>query len=320
LILCLVLIVALVAAGCRRAGSSGPAATPTVTLTPISTPLPPVSTPVPVGVEENPVQMVLRPVASLSSARNAASQLEEVLLAESGLTVEIVLASRSAEALGALCESVGNSLAVAWLDAVSYVAAAEQDCGEPALMVDRGSDGGTGAVVQMVVNGSRGISSPSGLNGQDFCRVGYDDLYTWLVPSLVLQANGINPLDDLGSITDYGDAVELLEAVVANECDAVAVLESDLEDMDSETREALSVIDETVSLPYGVLMYPPDTPLGLRLALDDALIAIAGNPAQAGDLEDLLGQSDLERVDSGDLSSVRSFARESGLDFAAINH
>lgn len=317
ILLSVLILLALLASGCRRAGFGEPTAIPTPTATPRSTPLPAVSTPIPPGTDENPVRMVIRPVTSLGTARTAAAAVQEALAQQTGLALELVLAERAAEGLGALCESMTDAVTVAWLDGLSYAAAVERGCGEAALVVER--DGETGEPGLIVMRSGLGASAVSGLSGRDFCRVGYDDLYSWMIPSLVLRANEVDPLEDLRSVTDYGDAIELLEALAAGECDAAGVAQSDFDAMDAAVRDALTILEETVSLPYAVLLYPENAPLGLRIALDDALVALARGGDTADALENLLGQEALERIEADDLNSVVSFVRASGLDFAALD-
>lgn len=316
-ILLLVLLILLLVSGCRRAGLAGPTPIPSATPTPRSTPLPPVSTPVPPGAEANPVRMVLRPASSLATARTAAVAVAAVLSEQSGLTLDIVLADRPAEGVGALCESVDNAVTVAWLDGVSYAAAVERGCGQPALLVER--DGETGETVLLVARGGLGAAAVSGLSNRAFCRISYDDLYTWIVPSLALRAQDIDPLADFRSITDYGDSIELLEALAGGDCDGAGVAQSAFDEMDAEIQDALTVLDETIRLPYAVLLYPVNAPLGLRTALDDALIAMARGGEAADELEVLLGHDGLEPVEADDLEAVVNFVRASGLDFAAID-
>jgi ABC-type phosphate/phosphonate transport system substrate-binding protein len=308
---------------CRRGGSLGPPPAPTVTVTPVSTPLPPVATAIPPGADRNPIQMIVVPVTTSSSAANNAAEIvQEALREETGLTIEVIAADSYAEAFGALCESSGGTVHVAWVDGMTYTAADAEGCGTPALMVERGTGrtAKTGEVVQILVNADSAISGISGLAENTFCRVDYSDLYTWLIPSVMLQAGGVNPISDLDSITDYADTTDLLDAVVSRDCDAAGMTESEFQDIaDADARDAVDVIEESVEIPYAVLMYPPETPLGVRVALDDALIAAAGNDEISDALEDLLGQSDLVRIEADDLSDLREFVANSGLNLSQLN-
>src|SRR5690606_32204941 len=101
-------VLAAVLTGCRRASQVQVTVMPTATPTPRSTPLPPVPTAIPSGSEENPVRMVIVPASSGLSARRAARELETSLSERTGRAVEVVLADRYAEALAALCDSVGG--------------------------------------------------------------------------------------------------------------------------------------------------------------------------------------------------------------------
>ena len=316
------LIVASLLVSCRRA-SLGPTAVPTPTVTPVSTPLPPVATAVPPGAEENPIQMIVVPVTSSSSAANNAAEIVQAALVEqTGLTIEVVVAENNAEAFGALCESSGGTVHIAWVDGMTYTAADAEGCGTPSLMVERGTGrtAKTGEVVQILVNSDSAISGISGLAENGFCRVDYNDLYTWLVPSVMLQAGGVNPISDLASVTDFADTTELLDALIAGDCDAAAMTEAEFQDIaDSDARDAVNVIEESVEIPYAVLMYPPETPLGVRVALDDALVGAVGNEDTSDALQDLLGQTDLVRIEPDDLSDLRDFVADSGLNLAQLN-
>jgi ABC-type phosphate/phosphonate transport system substrate-binding protein len=288
------------------------------TPTPISTPLPPVPTAVPVGTEDNPLQMVLRPMEP-ALARNAVARFQSAIRNESGLIIEVVLAERVAEALAALCNSSSGQVSVAWLDGLGYIAATEQNCGIPALQVERGRgrDATTGKAAQLVANADLGISAVSQLSGDGFCRLGYDDFYSWMVPLLLFEANGLNPLDDLDSITDYQDTDELLNAVADGDCDATGIPEGTLDDA-NDIRDEIDVVETTVEFPYGVLMYPVEVPLGIRLTLTDALVSLAQDADDSETMQTLLGQDSLERVTANEFVELQNFMSSTGLNFAQL--
>lgn len=306
-------------AACRRQQ-----ATPQVvvreagTPTPISTPLPPVPTTAPVGTEDNPLQMVLRPFEP-ALARNDVARFRSAIEDESGLVIEVVLADRTAEAVAALCSSSSGPVSVAWLDGLGYMAATEQHCGLPALQVERGKgrNATTGQAGQLVASHDLGISGVSQLSGDNFCRLGYGDLYSWLVPSLLLKANGVDPLQELESVTDYEELPDLVQAVADGDCDATGIPEGALDDAD-EARDEIDIVETTVAFPYGILMYPIEVPLGIRLTLTDALVTLAQDADHAETMQTLLGQDGLERVNSDDFIEFRNFMDSTGLDFAQL--
>ncbi len=315
------LLVVVLLAGCRRAeGVQGPLIQSTATPTPRSTPLPAVATSVPPGIEENPIRMVLRPAGS-AVARSLVTdfqitQFVNALQVESGLAVEVTVVDRYAEALAALCDSSPTQVTVAWLDGVSYQAAMAQECGVPVLQVERnGQNGDRG---QIVASRAVNIDSVQELSGGNFCRLGLEDYYSWLIPALLMQANALDPLHNLEAVTDYPDEDALIAAVAEGACSATGIAESDFADLSGALRNELVVVGSTPSLPYGVLMYPINLPLGERLRLTDALLALAANPEIAVSLTPLLGQSRLERVDTEAFASLSQFLNSTGLNFAQL--
>ncbi|MFO7322497.1 MAG: PhnD/SsuA/transferrin family substrate-binding protein [Chloroflexota bacterium] len=292
---------------------------PTATPTPRSTPLPPVPTAIPSGSEENPVRMVIVPASSGLSARRAARELETSLSERTGRAVEVVLADRYAEALAALCDSVGGVVNVAWLDGVSYAAAEAQACGTPLLQVERraGRSSQAGEPIVMVANGDAGIESVADLRGATFCRLGYSDLATWLIPAIMLQTHGLD-VAEIEHVVDYEDLTLLLEAVADGECDAAGVPQSAYSGARSAVRNALITLDESPPMPYSILMIPVEMPLDLRNELERAIVAMSSDEVDAEALDDLLRFERLVTVESSDLAPVRQFVAEAGLDLAVL--
>lgn len=316
-IICCVLLTVLLAA-CRREAASGPLVQATLTPTPRSTPLPPVPTVVLPGVEENPIQMVIRPSGNVNVARRLItdaqiSAFENAILEETGLVVRVTLVDRYAEALAALCDSTPTRVTVAWLDGLTYQVAMAQNCGTPAMQIERDRQAGDAGQIVTTLD----VSSAAGLQGRGFCRLGYDDYYSWLVPSLLLESSGVDSISGLETITDYDDVNSLMEAVAAGECDAAGISETALEELD-DLRDDLNVIASTPPLPYGVLMYPMNLPLGERLRLTDGLIALDRDSDSAEALKPLLNQDRLRRVDAEDFDELSEFLAGTGLDFAQL--
>lgn len=322
--LVLLAVCLLALAACRREEIQGGAVTlPTATPTPRSTPLPAVPTAIPPGDEGNAIRMVIRPQGPAADARSAVPDLEAAILDRSGVVVEVQLVERYAEALAALCESSGRQVSAAWLNAPTYAAARAQNCGLPALQVQQGTrrDLRTAEAGSIIVRDGGAIRDVRGLNGRSFCRLGYDDFYSWFAPLLVMRANGLDPVSALESVSDYDDIPALVRAVAEGDCDAAGIPESALtvyagaigDDAD-QVRSLLT----TVPFPFDVLMLPVEVPLGKRLVLVDALEAIAGDPADAVTLRALLAQNALVPVTDDDFADLLEFINSTGLDFTQL--
>jgi ABC-type phosphate/phosphonate transport system substrate-binding protein len=312
---------------CRRqAAQSGPVIAATLTPTPRSTPLPAVATAIPAGAEGNPLQMVIRPDGPMSAARGAIGDFEDAVLEKSGLVIKVELVERYAEALAALCDSSGGQASVAWLNGASYVAAQAQNCGTPILQVERGArrDAKTGEAASIIVNGEANINTVSALRGKAFCRIAYDDFYTWLAPSLILKANGMDPLSDVASVADYDDIPALVTAVANGDCDAAGIPADALvvyaDDLDDAVEKVDVLTTTEVAFPYAVLMIPPDIQLGARLALNDVLVELAEDSTTAVKVRALLGQNAILPAVPTDFQAMIDFMGSTRLDFSQLGN
>jgi ABC-type phosphate/phosphonate transport system substrate-binding protein len=314
----LLLVVFLVA--CRReTGPQGPFIAATATATPLSTPLPALATVEPPGIEENPIQMVINPVGAASLVTSAQiDRLQAALAEDSGLVVEITVVERYAEALAALCESDPSNVTVAWLDGITYQAARALNCGSPSLQIERGRTASTGAAGQIITRRSLGLTSVQALRNRDFCRLGLDDYYSWLVPALMLRANGVDPINDLSAVREYDTTNALIGAVLAGECTATGISQTEFEGLRGEVRDELRVVETTPPFPYAILVYPLSLPLGERIRLDNALLALDLDNEGRSALRPFLRQDGLTRVDDSMFEDLSAFMADTGLDFAQL--
>jgi ABC-type phosphate/phosphonate transport system substrate-binding protein len=322
--LVLVIIGLLALAACRQETAQNlPAASAPLTPTPLSTPLPAVPTLIPAGAEGNPIRLVVRPRGPAADARNAAADVEAAILERSGLAVQVEVVERYAEALAALCDSAGGQVSAAWLNAPTYMAARAQNCGLPVLQIEQGTrqNARSGEAGLIIVAQDSSIRDVRGLNGQTFCRLGYDDFYSWLAPSLVMRASGLDPVSAPEAVVDYDDVPELIRAVANGDCDAAGIAESALEEYAGalgETAEAITTLATTITFPYGVLVMPDEIPLGVRLALTETLQAMSEDNTEAVKLRALLAQSALVPVTADDFADLADFMNSTGLDFAQL--
>ncbi len=313
------LCLALLLTSCKRLRGAAPTARPTLTPTPRSTPLPPLPTQIPLGSADNPLHMeIVAPQGSPRASSSAVGDLEQALLDEMQMTVSIDLVANDAEALSALCGSPDGTISVAWLSGLGYAAAYAQDCGMAALQVQRGerSSGSTGDESVIVVNSRLDISAIGDLQGHSFCRLGYSDLYSWLVPSLMMGAGGVQSADALKSVQDYEDSAALVDAVASGDCDAAGIAASQYDDLvGADVRSKVRKLQQSATIPYMVLVVPSELPLGQQEQLSDALVAI-GNGTRADTLKPLLNQDQLVAVTDNDLGSLRAFVNRAGIDLA----
>lgn len=293
------------------------------TPTPRSTPLPTVATPPSPGDESNPIALyILNPGSgrTLRALEQAATALEASLAETANLTVDVRVVDVQAEAVAALCASGRGQVAAAWLNGVGYAIALESGCGTAALQVERGTGrtASTGVGVRLIANRNLNVTEVSALSGRTFCRVNVDDFYTWLVPSLMLRAAGVDPAS-LQSVVDVGDASAVISGVAAGRpCAAGGVNAVDFTDLsDSDTRANIVELGQQVVVPYAILTLPPELPLGARTALIEGLQSLALDPETQDTLETLLNMNRLISASASDFSAFVAFMRSTGVDLRA---
>lgn len=320
--------IALASTSCRRSAPP-PTARPSPTSTPRSTPLPPLPTAIPFGSAGNPLHLVIVAPSALQAADSSAaaatetvdstvSALESALHDETDLTVAVELVETDAQALTSLCDSVTGTISAAWLSGLGAMTAEARNCGSPVLQVERGtrSNATTGESAALVVASDSAITSAGDLSEKTFCRLGVTDAYSWLIPMLMLRAAGVSP-DSLKAVLDYTDPNEMVRAVADGTCDAAGIALSEYNDLRVSARSSVKLLDQSTEIPYAVLVYPAEFPLGEQQKLTDALIAI-GNGTRADLLAPLVDQDQLLAAAPADFSSLRTLISRAGIDLAQL--
>jgi ABC-type phosphate/phosphonate transport system substrate-binding protein len=252
--------------------------------------------------------------ATTASALNrAADAVAEALLEETGFIVEVELVETDADAVAALCNALTGSPAVAWVSGVGYAAISAQSCGVPALVIERGTGqrATTSQEVQIVVNRTLGIADAAGLAGRTFCRLGYTDLYSWLVPVIILRGAGVSNLPDA---VDSPDIEAMLTSVAEGECDAAGITAADFEEFGADFEDSVRMLNQSATMPYSIFVYPPSFNLDTRRRLIEGMLAMESS----NDLETLLDQDGITRFEDADLSDFEAFLESTGLDFAQL--
>jgi ABC-type phosphate/phosphonate transport system substrate-binding protein len=221
------------------------------------------------------LQIALRPTGSIDEAEAASSELASAIKEQVELTIEFLIVDEEAEALAALCNSTSDKLTAAWLDGIAYVAARSLNCGEAILEVERGQGGNrhAGEATSIIAREDLSIKKLSDLDGRRFCRIGYQDQSSWLVPTLLMSKDGLK-IDAFKSVTDKDDTEALIQSVIDGDCDAAGIPANALDEMADQLGddlEKISVVSTSPKIPYTVLVVPAEVPLTTQQALSSAM-------------------------------------------------
>lgn len=303
----------LLAAGCGAQSQSGPAAT----VSPF-TPTPAPTSEVP-GEYGNPIAIMIRGDARSDEQAAAADTLTQTIKTKTSLEVEVVLVDHYADALGALCASRQGRAAAAWLDGIAYYAAQAQGCGMPALQAAGDSASRAG---QIVFSRQLGTADLRAINGRVFCRLNYQDFYSWLLPVLVFETQNIDLLNAAQSVEDYPDVPALLGSVASGDCAAAGTADNALAVYDDALTEdvtsRISTAFTTVPFPQGILLYPIEIEVGVKLALNEAFVTAAADPDTVDAVRLLLGAAEFASAQASDFATLLDFMRSTGLDFSQL--
>lgn len=308
---------------------------------------------VPTATPQPPVLAMLFAAEEVEEGDLAA--LESELLRRTNLVIDLQTVTRTAEALRTLC-AVNEIPAAAWLDALTFVAAQAQNCGQPYLRVALNGEqtevdaasteepseptaeaiptneittteeaqvtneaapanfltGQSGAIV---VNRELGSTDLTAVVDRTFCRLNVRDFYSWLLPTLMFDAAGVDLTAGDVTIIEYDENGAMLEAVADGECAMAGVPQAVV---DEGLPEAVRVAQTSVNFPFEVLVYPSEFDSGTRQTINDALLAISNDPQTAPLLTPLLGQVTLLPTSSEDFAELDDFLASTGLDFAQL--
>ncbi len=306
---------------CRpQAAAIVPTAIPTLTAVPRSTPLPALPTSVPIGNADNPFRLIVHPNTKPESDK-IVTDLETAIEKKTGWVVKIELVETDAAALSALCASTADQPAIAWLTGLGYIAANAKKCGQPQLLVSRGTgkDAATGEIATIVVR--RGISALSDIKGRIFCRISNTDLISWVIPSMMMEAAGMDPENDPKTIKEYAEPADLVKAVSSSTCDAAAIPDTLLAELvtDDKTISAkVSSLTSSVAFPYSVLVASSDIPLSIVTDLNDEWVNLSKDRLLNTNVSELLGQSALVPAKIDELQPFLDFAASTKQDFTQL--
>ncbi|GAB4311992.1 MAG: hypothetical protein Kow00117_05000 [Phototrophicales bacterium] len=163
----------------------------------------------------------------------------------------------------------------------------------------------------IVLNSDLGTSNVGAINGRTFCRLGLTDYYGWFIPSVFLDQNDLTPLE----VVAYDDVETMFDAVVRGDCAAAGFSRDQLENLDID---AVTVAAEIEPLPYGILLYPLELDLGVRLDLTNTLPEIANDVVYGRLMRLLLGQEAFIPLEPDDLDDLDAYLASTGYDFSQL--
>ncbi len=264
------------------------------------------------GTEENPIIMSFVPSGDTEEIIAGGEQIAQMLSEKTGLVIKANVGTDFA----AVREAMGAGKAhIGWLNTFNYVLAHEKYGVEVALVTVR--YGSTSYKGQIIVRADSGIESLEDLKGKTFCWVDPNSTSGYIIPRIMLLANGIDPDKDFAKQVEAGSHNNVVTAVYNGDCDAGATYSdarSSVEKDVADVKDKVVVLATTTDIPNDNVSFAKNVPDDIRQKITDALLEIAATDEGKAALETVYSIAGLEPADDSFYDGFRADLSAAGID------
>jgi phosphonate transport system substrate-binding protein len=264
------------------------------------------------GAPDNPIVMSFVPSGDTTAITTGGGQIADMLKQRTNLTFKVEVGTSyaaSIEAMGAGKAQIG------WLNTFSYILAHQKYGVQLGLVVTRfGTDYYNG---QIIANNASGIKTMADLKGKKFCYVDPSSTSGYIVPRIVMQANGINPDTDLGASTNAGSHNNVAIAVYKGDCDAGATfvdartsVQKDFPDILDKT----SVLIVSPNIPNDTVSFVKDFDPAMKTLVVNALLDTTYDAAGKKALNTIYQIGGFVIHDDSFYNDFRGYLEKAGID------
>jgi phosphonate transport system substrate-binding protein len=324
-----------------------PTEAPTATLAPPSpTPLPPpvcdklADAPAApaagaLGAVDNPIVITFVPSGDTGKITKAGTAIADCLTQMTGLTFKMEVGTTFAASI----EAMGAEKAqVSFLNTFSVLLAEQKYGIVPALVAIRKyntNDIDPDKALkdqlepfyrgQFIASVASGIKSYADLKGKTFCFVDPNSTSGYIVPHIVLKANGIDPDTDFKATQNAGSHNNVAIAVYKGDCDAGVTFVNVLTDTAANLAGQFPDIATKV-VPFEVTDRIPNDGMQFIKSLDpklqavivEGMLAMAKDPGGKGILKSLYNYDTFQQVKPDFYNDFAAVLKKAGVDPAAL--
>jgi polar amino acid transport system substrate-binding protein len=270
----------------------------------------------PVGTEDNPIVWVLVPSQDTQTVLTGAEEIAAVFEEEAGLIVTPLITTDFTGAVEAMCSGEAHMGA---LNTFNYVLAHARECADVGLASVRfGSSFYQG---QLVTRSDSGITSVADFAGKTFCRPDPTSTSGWVIPSITMQAEGIDPENDLAEIIDAGGHDAVIISVYNGDCEVGSTFvdaRTNVEEDFPDVMDVVTVIGESAPIPNDTISFLPDLDPEVRAALIAVFLELASTEEGLAILDSVYSWSGMEETDDSFYDGFRQQLEAAGIDFESL--
>jgi phosphonate transport system substrate-binding protein len=287
------------------------------------------------GSAEKPIVITFVPSGDTGKITTAGTAIAECLTEMTGLNFEMEVGTTfaaSIEAMGAEKAQVG------FLNTFSALLAGAKYGVTPALVAirkyatnDLDPDNALGGELepfykaQFIANVDSGINSFADLKGKTFCFVDPNSTSGYIVPRIILAANGINPDTDFAATQNAGSHPNVAIAVYQGDCDAGVTFINVLTDASADLQATYPDITDKVKvfavsdrIPNDGLQFIKSLDPDLKAVIVEGLMAMAEDPGGKAVLKSLYNYDAFQEVDPAFYNDFLAILQAAGVDPASL--
>ena len=313
-----------------------PTAAPTIPA-PVCAPLPnpPTVKAGALGSPDSPIVITFVPSGDSGKIATAGNAIADCLGKMTGLNFKIEVGT----SFGASIEAMGaNKAQVGFLNTFSVLLAEQKYQIIPGLANlrnyttnDIDPDKALGGKIEPFYRGefiasvSSGIKTIADLKGKTFCFVDPNSTSGYIVPHIVLAANGINPDKDFKATQNAGSHNNVAIAVYKGDCDAGSAYIDILTDTSANLKATYPDIATKVApfydtdrIPNDGVQYVKTLDPKLQAAISDGLLAMANDPGGVAVLKSLYTIAGFQKIDAHFYDAFAAILKKAGVDPATL--
>lgn len=287
------------------------------------------------GSADKPITITFVPSGDTGKIATAGNAIAECLTKMTGLNFKIEVGTSfaaSIEAMGA------NKAQVGFLNTFSAVAAGQKYGVVPILAVVRNYS--TNEVdpdkalagqkqpfykAEFLANVDAGIKSLADLKGKTFCFVDPASTSGYIIPRMILKANGIDPDKDFASTQNAGSHNNVAIAVYKHDCDAgVAYVDirtdttANLKATYPDIMDKVQVFYDSDRIPNDGVQVTKDFPAPYTQALVDSFLSMSADPGGSAMLKSLYNAVAYVKIDPTFYSGFTKLCTDAGPDLCPL--
>ena len=178
---------------------------------------------------------------------------------------------------------------------------------------------------QFIANVSADITQYSDLKGKTFCFVDPNSTSGYIVPNIVLKANGIDPATDFKAVQNAGSHNNVAIAVYKGDCDAgvtyIDVLTdaaADLKAKYPDITEKVVVFADTDRIPNDGVQFVKTLDPAFQTAISDGLLAMSKDPGGNAILRGLYTIDAFQKINASFYDDFAAVLKQAGVDPAEL--